>query len=303
MNFVAIDVETANPNMGSICQIGIAKFSDGQLVDEWVSLVDPEGYFADVNTCIHGIDQSMVQGKPKLPALAQTIHEYLDGTITVCHTHFDRIAIARAFAKYKLEPISNSWLDSSRVVRRTWTDLAFKGYGLSNVCSRIGYEFKHHDALEDAKAAGHVLLAAFCESQTDIAAWLLRVNQPITETIVFREGNPDGDLFGEVLVFTGALELVRSEASELAASIGCQVAENVTKKTTLLVIGDQDFSKLAGFEKSSKHRKAEHMIAEGHPIRIILETDFKALVHSATRATGGNKALSALKVPIANVGL
>ena len=212
MNFVAIDVETANPNMGSICQIGIAKFADGELVDEWVSLVDPEEHFDDVNTSIHGIDQSMVQGKPKLPALAQKIHEYLHGTITVCHTHFDRIAIARAFAKYKLEPISNSWLDSSRVVRRTWKDLAFKGYGLSNVCSRIGYEFKHHDALEDAKAAGHVLLAAFRESQTDIDAWVLRVNRPITETISYREGNPDGDLFGEVLVFTGTLELLRSEA-------------------------------------------------------------------------------------------
>lgn len=300
MNFVTIDVETANPNMGSICQIGIAKFAHNELVDEWVSLVDPEEYFDDVNTSIHGIGQSIVRGKPKLPALAQKLHEYLDGTITVCHTHFDRIAIARAFAKYKMEPISNSWLDSSRVVRRTWKDLAYKGYGLSNVCRRIGYEFKHHDALEDAKAAGHVLLAAFRESQMDIDAWVLRVNQPISETIIHREGNPDGDLFGEVLVFTGALELLRSEAAELAASIGCQVAENVTKKTTLLVIGDQDFSKLAGFEKSSKHRKAEQMIADRYPIRIILETDFKTLVKSANRGRGYG-ALHGLKELAANL--
>ena len=75
MNFVAIDVETANPNMGSICQIGIARFAEGELVDEWVSLVDPEEYFDAVNTSIHGIDQSIVQGKPKLPELAQKLHE------------------------------------------------------------------------------------------------------------------------------------------------------------------------------------------------------------------------------------
>jgi len=31
MNFVAIDVETVNADMGSICQIGLAKFVDGQL--------------------------------------------------------------------------------------------------------------------------------------------------------------------------------------------------------------------------------------------------------------------------------
>jgi len=42
MNFVAIDVETANSDMASICQIGIAKFENGILVEEWVSLVNPE---------------------------------------------------------------------------------------------------------------------------------------------------------------------------------------------------------------------------------------------------------------------
>lgn len=34
-HFVSIDVETANPCMGSICQIGIARFIDGKIVEEW----------------------------------------------------------------------------------------------------------------------------------------------------------------------------------------------------------------------------------------------------------------------------
>jgi DNA polymerase-3 subunit epsilon len=42
MQFVAIDVETANPNMGSICQVGLARFVNGQLAEEWCTLVDPE---------------------------------------------------------------------------------------------------------------------------------------------------------------------------------------------------------------------------------------------------------------------
>lgn len=45
MQFVAIDVETANADMGSICQIGLARFVDGDLAEEWVTLVDPEDYF------------------------------------------------------------------------------------------------------------------------------------------------------------------------------------------------------------------------------------------------------------------
>ena len=287
MNFVAIDVETANPDMSSICQIGMAKFVDGNLAEEWSTLVDPEDYFDEVNVSIHGIESRMVKGQPKLPQIADRLRTTLENTVAVCHTHFDRIALARAHIKYQLSPISTSWLDSARVVRRTWKDLAWKGYGLANVCERIGYDFKHHDALEDAKAAGYVLLAALRESQQDLEAWSRRVNQPIdpeqssSGAAIQRDGNPEGDLYGEVVVFTGALELPRTEAANFAASLGCQVASGVTKKTTILVVGDQDVARLAGHEKSSKHRKAEQLVADGHRLRIIRETDFKALVRSA----------------------
>ena len=86
MRFSAIDVETANPDMGSICQIGIARFSDGQLVGEWSTLVDPEDYFDEVNISIHGIRPRMVKGQPKLPDIAETLRMHLTNTVSVCHT-------------------------------------------------------------------------------------------------------------------------------------------------------------------------------------------------------------------------
>jgi DNA polymerase-3 subunit epsilon len=42
MEFVAIDVETANADMSSVCQIGMAVFIDGILSSEWKTYVDPE---------------------------------------------------------------------------------------------------------------------------------------------------------------------------------------------------------------------------------------------------------------------
>jgi DNA polymerase-3 subunit epsilon len=283
-NFVAIDVETANADMSSICQIGVAKFIDGQLNDQWTSLVDPEDDFDWMNISIHGIEPRMVRGQPTFPQIADKLRSLLNGSISVCHTNFDRLAVNRAVSKYSLNPIETVWLDSARVVRRTWDDLAWKGYGLANVCERLGYDFQHHDALADAKAAGHVLLAALEESKLDLDAWLHRVALPIDPSnssrgnLVERDGNPEGDLFGEVVVFTGALEMPRSEAANTAAAIGCKVDQGVTKKTTILVVGDQDISKLAGKNKSSKHIKAEQLISDGYPIRIIQESDFKELV-------------------------
>ncbi len=60
MDFVTIDVETANANISSICQIGMARFRNGVLADEWVSLIDPEDYFEGINISIHGIDSAAV---------------------------------------------------------------------------------------------------------------------------------------------------------------------------------------------------------------------------------------------------
>ena len=70
----------------------------------------------------------------------------------------------------------------------------------------------------------------------------------------------------------------RREAADLAAAAGCEVADSVSKPTTLLIVGDQDIRHLAGQEKSSKHRKAQSMIENGQPIRILRETDFRLLL-------------------------
>ncbi|OPY85736.1 MAG: DNA polymerase III PolC-type [Smithella sp. PtaU1.Bin162] len=284
LNFVAIDVETANADMASICQIGLAKFENGLLSDEWKSFVDPEDYFDDMNVSIHGIEETTVKGAPTFPELCNKLHLYLTGAVVICHTHFDRVAISQAHRRYDVIVPECTWLDSAMVTRRAWTECARKGYGLYNVCKMLGYEFNHHDALEDAKAAANIVLAASKKTGLDINNWIKRIRQPIDPTTINsgsaikRDGNSEGALFGEVLVFTGALEIPRREAADLAATIGCQVESGVTIKTTMLVVGDQDIKKLAGHEKSMKHRKAETLIAKGAQIRIMKESDFKELV-------------------------
>ena len=61
------------------------------------------------------------------------------------------------------------------------------------------------------------------------------------------------------------------------------MASGVTIKTTLLVVGDQDISRLAGHKKSSAHRKVEDLIKKGVPIRILKESDFKEMVQLSNK--------------------
>jgi DNA polymerase III subunit epsilon len=295
MDFVVVDVETANADLSSICQIGIASFRDGNVADSWVSLVNPEDDFSAINVSIHGIDNYQVKDAPTWKGIFPDIASRLQGCIAVCHTPFDRVALARACDRYDLTRCECTWLDSAKVVRRTWPEFSRSGYGLSNLATHFGIEYQAHDALEDARCAGLVLLRAVAETGLSPEQWLTRVEQPIGtaghglrsstwQAALKRDGNPEGCFFGEVLVFTGSLSIPRHQAADAAAAAGCRVDNGVTKHTTMLVVGDQDLRVLAGHDKSSKHMKAEQLIGKGQQIRILGESDFIRIVsRSAAR--------------------
>ena len=286
MDFVALDVETANADASSICQIGIAYFEDGTFEKSWKSFVDPEDFFDPVNISIHGIDSNSVSSAPKFSDLHEFLWETLEGKIVTTHTAFDRIRMRASGAKYGIEMPEIRWLDTACVVRRTWLDLSKKGYGLAPVAARLGIEFDHHDAAEDARAAGEIMLRAMEETGLSLDDWLERVTQPIHprnyagehSRSIKKDGNPEGPLYGEVLVITGNFSVSQDELAELSASMGCEVAGGVTKSTTMLLVGDQDVRQLAGHVKSSKHRKAEANIKKGQLIKIMKESDFRELI-------------------------
>ena len=138
--------------------------SGWHLADEWRTYVDPQDHFDAINVSIHGIDASIVEGAPRFGALANTIQHAIRGAVVVTHTTFDRLALHQAQTKCNAPPFTCTWLDSACVARRTWRELSKSGYGLSNVCKKIGYNFRHHDALEDQKASGQIMLAAMAKS-------------------------------------------------------------------------------------------------------------------------------------------
>ena len=63
--FVAIDVETANGNRHSICQVGMAMVAHDGRVGTHGFFVDPDEPFHSFNSQLHGIDEAMVRGSPR----------------------------------------------------------------------------------------------------------------------------------------------------------------------------------------------------------------------------------------------
>jgi len=292
-DFTALDVETANPDFASICSIGLVHFKNNEVFKALTILVDPEDEFDPGNIAIHGITPQQVKGKPTMAQVFSVVGAALRDTALVHHSPFDRTALARAAAKYGTSGLPCTWLDSLQVARRAWPEHKGNGgFSLANLASCYGIQFRHHDAAEDARCAGLLVVKAMADTGVPFQDWIDELGYESTESDyvprpIFRrpswaakhaqEGNPDGFLCGEVIVFTGQLHIPRSEAAGMAAMAGCTVADSVTKKTTILVVGDQDLRLTKGQEKSSKHRKCEQMVAGGQKIRILQETDFLAL--------------------------
>lgn len=286
MTFSAIDVETANSDRSSICQIGIVQVRDGVIRERWKSLVNPDDRFDPFNISIHGLTSSDVRSSPTWDRIHDDLAKRLNGSIVVSHMPFDRTAVERAAEEHGLPDIKAKWLDSAMIVRRAWPEeFGKRGYGLSNVANHLGIAFRHHDALEDAGAAAQIVLRACKDTGLDVDEWLssasrrpARRSKPAS---IAREGNSDGALLGECVVFSGALGIPRRAAAELATEAGCRVVNNVSRKVTLVVLGDQDVNRLTvGETKSSKHRKAEALVQKGAEMQILSESDFQSLVRA-----------------------
>ena len=131
LTFTAIDVETANADRASICQIGIVHVRDGEIVDHWQTLVNPEDWFDPWNVSLHGVDEDDGRNSPIMPESRGELRWRLRGSDLVSHTSFDRVAFERAMDRYHLQQLQVTWLDSVKIARRAWPERYGKrGYGL-----------------------------------------------------------------------------------------------------------------------------------------------------------------------------
>ena len=281
MRFLAIEVETAGADLAGICRIGALSFEDEGVAQAWQRLVAPE---------------DSLLAAPAFREIADELRGLLSGQVVVCHGSFDRVALSCALERHGLAEFDCSWLDTAKVARRAWPQFARKGYSLANVAAALGIELAPQDPHANARAAGEILRRAVKESGLSIEDWMARVKRPIdlSSGRIAREGNPEGPLAGEVVVFTGSLAMSRRQAAEAAARAGCAVGASVGQRTTLLVVGSQDARRLAGRQMSSKQRRAEELIAGGRRIRIVGESDFLRLIGGRPEGGSGRGRLASL---------
>ena len=315
LNFVSLDFETANPSRASACSIGMVRVENGNIVETKNHLFRPPAGFDEFNAwniSIHGITPDMVSAEPRFGDLWSEIKDFIGQYPVVAHNaSFDLSVLRAALSASELD-----WPDISyactMVMSRAMFDLT--SHSLSYVAheARIPWEEEsHHDALYDAEICAQIAMSmartreveglsdllnslGLSMGQLNSSGWetcrsvsyradLLghtRVKVSAKEVEINSDADPSHPLYGKSIVFTGALHsMSRNDAWIEIAKIGAIPVESVTKTTNVIVVGQQDFTRLkAGETQSEKFRKAEKLKQQGQEIEVIDERDFLAYI-------------------------
>ena len=101
--FVAFDVETPNARNDRMSAIGITVVEDGEITEEFYSLVNPETRFDPFNIQLTGISPEAVENEPTFPELWETIEPIFSRGVLVAHNAtFDLGVLAKCLRAYHI---------------------------------------------------------------------------------------------------------------------------------------------------------------------------------------------------------
>jgi len=149
-SFTAIDFETANGKMWSICQVGLVRVENGVIVKELELLVQPpDNDYHWGNSRVHGITKKETAHAPTFAAVWPDLQQYIQGQHVVAHNaSFDCASLQQTLEYYQLPKARFHEHCTVKIYKRK----------LSLLCNHYNIELKHHNALSDARACARLFM-------------------------------------------------------------------------------------------------------------------------------------------------
>lgn len=168
--FIVFDVETPNRFNNRISAIGITVIENGEIAENFYSLVNPETHFDGFNIYLTGINEESVRNAPTFPELWRRIEPIFESGILVAHNAvFDLSVLKRCLCDYNIQ-----WKDTAEYLctvqmgRRLLPKMSHK---LNVLCDYYGIALQHHRADSDSGACAEILLK-YIEGGTDVSQFI-----------------------------------------------------------------------------------------------------------------------------------
>ena len=158
-DFIAIDFETANAERSSVCSVGIVIVKDGEIVDKFYSLIQPEpDYYSYWNTRVHGLSQKDTMDAPVFPKVWEQVELLIEDLPFVAHNaRFDEGCLKAVFKVYQMDYPDYEFHDTLKAARKAFPDAP--NHQLHTISALCGYDLTmHHHALADAEACARIAM-------------------------------------------------------------------------------------------------------------------------------------------------
>jgi len=155
--FVAFDFETTglDPRNDEIVEIGAVKIKGDQVIDEFHTLVKPKQRMSRKSAEITGISHEMLENAPNIEEVLPSFLEFISNSVLVAHNaKFDYSFLRMAVKNVLGKNWEVAYIDTLGMAKAL---LDIKGYSLAKVAKALKISgFKHHRALDDARAVGQI---------------------------------------------------------------------------------------------------------------------------------------------------
>lgn len=167
--FVVVDTETTGTTGATdrIIEIGATKVRNGEIVDTFHALLNPQRFIPHNVMQIHNITDRMVSESPVFSDIAENFLSFMgeNGIFTAHNVEFDKDFINHELRRIGLNPMQNQSLCTIRLAKKVFPGL--RRYGLTALCERFGIERPNaHRALDDSVATAKILLRTLTELET-----------------------------------------------------------------------------------------------------------------------------------------
>lgn len=188
MHYAIVDIETTggNPKSSKITEIAIYKSDGKKIIDQYVTLVNPEIPIPDFIVKLTGITNQMVQEAPRFFEIAKQIVEFTEDCIFVAHNvAFDYSVIRHEFKSLGYD-YRRKHLCTVRASRYVIPNL--ESYSLGKLSRNLGIELKdRHRAGGDAYATAILFQMLVAKDAKNLATF-------IQDDINPKEFNPNFDI-------------------------------------------------------------------------------------------------------------
>ena len=157
-DFAAIDFETANNERSSVCSVGVVIVRDGEFVDSFYSLIQPEpNYYNYWCSQVHGLSHEDTDDAPVFPKVWAQIEPLIEGLPLVAHnSSFDEGCLKAVFRTYQMD-YPDYEFHCTCVAARKHFGKRLPNHQLHVVAEACGYHLEnHHHALADAEACAWI---------------------------------------------------------------------------------------------------------------------------------------------------